>query len=99
MLQKSDKCDFKPMYKEPSYAEWYKGTKLMAFDAEFRSNVSLPDFVGLRKGVSLGMGTVVRRYDEERVETRLIASLHDATCCSFRVNAMIRLCRFLFAKN
>ena len=40
------------------YAEWYKGTKLMAFDAEFRCNVSLPDFVGLGKGVSVGMGTV-----------------------------------------
>lgn len=46
-----------------SYAVWYKGTKLMAFDAEFRCNVSLPDYVGLGKGVSLGMGTVARRYD------------------------------------
>ena len=36
----------------------YKGVKLMSFDAEFKSNVSLPDYVGLGKGVSLGMGTV-----------------------------------------
>ena len=38
----------------------YKGVKMMAFDAEFKSNVSLPDFVGLGKGVSLGMGSVVK---------------------------------------
>ena len=37
---------------------YYKGVKLMGFDAEFKTNVSLPDFVGLGKGVSLGMGTV-----------------------------------------
>lgn len=27
------------------YTVWYKGTKLMAFDAEFKTNVSLPDYV------------------------------------------------------
>ena len=36
----------------------YKGVKLMSFDAEFKSNVSLPDYIGLGKGVSLGMGTI-----------------------------------------
>lgn len=40
----------------------YKGVKMMAFDAEFKCNVSLPDYVGLGKGVSLGHGTVVRKY-------------------------------------
>ena len=43
----------------------YKGVKMMAFDAEFKSNVSLPDYVGLGKGVSLGMGTVVRKYEKK----------------------------------
>ncbi len=43
----------------------YKGVKMMAFDAEFKSNVSLPDYIGLGKGVSLGMGTVVRKYDNK----------------------------------
>ena len=38
----------------------YKNVKMMAFDVEFKSNVSLPDFVGLGKGVSLGLGTVVK---------------------------------------
>lgn len=36
----------------------YKQQKLLAFDIRFRSNVFLPDFVGLGKGVSLGFGTV-----------------------------------------
>ncbi|MBO4738135.1 MAG: hypothetical protein J5606_01090 [Bacteroidales bacterium] len=36
----------------------FKGVKMMAFDAEFKCNVSLPDYVGLGKGVSLGYGTV-----------------------------------------
>lgn len=44
----------------------YKGVKMMAFDAEFKSNVSLPDFVGLGKGVSLGMGTVKRMKSKEK---------------------------------
>ena len=42
--------------------QYYKGVKLMSFDAEFKTNVSLPDYIGLGKGVSLGMGMVVRKY-------------------------------------
>lgn len=37
---------------------YYKGVKLMSFDIEFKTNVTLPDFCGLGKGVSLGMGMV-----------------------------------------
>lgn len=36
----------------------YKSQRLMAFDLTFRTNVFLPDFIGLGKGVSLGFGTV-----------------------------------------
>jgi hypothetical protein len=36
----------------------YKKIRLSGFDIEFRTNVFLPDFVGLGKGVSLGFGTV-----------------------------------------
>lgn len=36
----------------------YKQQKLLAFDIRYRSNVFLPDYVGLGKGVSLGFGTV-----------------------------------------
>ena len=42
--------------------QYYKGVRLLSFDAEFKTNVSLPDYIGLGKGVSLGMGTVVRKY-------------------------------------
>ena len=45
-----------------SHLTLYKGVKMMSFDAEFKTNVSIPDYVGLGKGVSLGMGTVVRKY-------------------------------------
>lgn len=43
--------------------QYYKGVKLMSFDAEFKSNVSLPDYIGLGKGVSLGMGTITNMND------------------------------------
>ncbi len=36
----------------------YKKTKLVGFDIAFRTNVFLPDFIGLGKGVSLGFGIV-----------------------------------------
>lgn len=39
----------------------YKGTKLMSFDLEFRSNFSLPDFAGLGKNASIGYGVVTRK--------------------------------------
>lgn len=44
------------------YGVWLKDVKLMGFDATFKTNVSLPDFVGLGKSVSLGMGTVTRKH-------------------------------------
>ncbi|MBR0498645.1 MAG: hypothetical protein IJJ78_06165 [Paludibacteraceae bacterium] len=43
----------------------YKGVKMMSFDVEFKSNVSLPDYIGLGKGVSLGFGMVVRKYEKK----------------------------------
>lgn len=36
----------------------YKGVKMDSFDVEFRLNVTLPDYCGIGKGVSLGMGVV-----------------------------------------
>ena len=38
---------------------------MMAFDIEFMSNVTVPDFIGLGKGVSLGFGTICRKYGNE----------------------------------
>ena len=37
---------------------YYKGVKFMGFDAVLKTNVSVPDYIGLGKGVSLGMGMV-----------------------------------------
>ena len=42
-----------------------KGVKMMAFDIEFKSNLSLPDYMGLGKHVSIGYGTIVRVYSKE----------------------------------
>lgn len=46
----------------------YKGVKMMAFDAAFKSNVTLPSYLGLGKGVSLGYGMVVRKGKNENNE-------------------------------
>lgn len=45
----------------------YKGNPMMSFDADFLCNVSLPDYIGLGKAVSLGHGTVVRKYQKEYI--------------------------------
>lgn len=39
----------------------YKGTNLLAISMDFRCNVSLPGWIGLGKGTSLGFGTVRRK--------------------------------------
>jgi hypothetical protein len=49
----------------------YKGNKMMSFDAEFESNVSIPDFIGLGKGSSLGHGTVTRRRAERESDINI----------------------------
>jgi hypothetical protein len=43
----------------------YKGISFAAFDVLFKTNVSLPNYTGLGKGVSHGFGTVVRMYNNE----------------------------------
>ena len=37
----------------------YKGVEMLGFDSQFRTNVRLPEFIGLGKGVSLGFGTIM----------------------------------------
>ncbi len=46
----------------------YKGTLLSAFDLEFRTNVSLPDYISLGKGASLGFGAI--RHMKEKEENK-----------------------------
>ena len=36
----------------------HKGVRLQGFDIRFKTNVYLPDFIGLGKGASMGFGTV-----------------------------------------
>lgn len=50
---------------EPFVAR-YKGTKLTAFDAGFVSNVSIPDYAGLGKGVSIGYGVTTRVKEQKK---------------------------------
>ncbi|MCM1079529.1 MAG: hypothetical protein NC344_07950 [Bacteroidales bacterium] len=38
----------------------FKGVKMMGFDIQFKTNVSLPDYIGLGKGVSIGFGMIKR---------------------------------------
>lgn len=43
-----------------------KGIKAMSFDAEFRTNLSMPDGVGVGKNASLGYGTIHIRPKKEK---------------------------------
>lgn len=42
-----------------------KGVKMMSFNAEFKTNLSLPDYMGIGKHASIGYGTIVRLYNKE----------------------------------
>lgn len=42
----------------------YKNVKMMTFDVEFKSNVSLPDYIGIGKGSSLGFGMVAEKREK-----------------------------------
>lgn len=55
-LEREIKCEI--IETEECRSVIYKGVKMRAFDVEFKTNVSLPDFCGIGKGVSLGMGMV-----------------------------------------
>lgn len=43
----------------------YKGVRMMGFDLEFKANISLPDFIGLGKGTSIGFGMIKRIRKEK----------------------------------
>lgn len=60
----------------------YKGKKVLAFTLNFSSNVSLPDYIGLGKGVSVGFGSVKRFGGVERLVQHspfITAELNDIT--------------------
>ncbi len=46
----------------------YKGVYLTSFDCKFKTNISLPDFIGLGKGTSIGFGMIKRTYNNKNKE-------------------------------
>ncbi len=48
-----------------SYKVNYKGVRIMAFNITFKTNVSLPEYLGLGKGVSLGNGILFKKTDKK----------------------------------
>lgn len=63
-LEKQVTCKILNVENERQYK--YKGVYLQGMDVTFRSNISLADFVGLGKGVSVGYGMVkkMREYKQ-----------------------------------
>ena len=45
-----------------------KGVKLMSFDIEFKSNLSIPDYAGIGKHASIGYGTIVKKRNNNKDE-------------------------------
>ncbi len=58
-IDKEIKCVITNILESRTY--YHKGVKMMGFDIEFKSNVSLPNFIGLGKGVSMGFGMLVEK--------------------------------------
>lgn len=44
-----------------TYNVTFKGIKMMSFDLDFMANITMPDFLGLGKGVSHGFGNITSR--------------------------------------
>ena len=57
-------CVITNVLNEQTYT--HKGVKKQGLDIEFKSNLSLPDFIGLGKGVSMGFGTIVKYEKNDR---------------------------------
>lgn len=69
-------CDDKEMDVQISNmikTEWldYKGVKIRAFTLDFKTNVSLPDFVGLGKGASRGLGVIRKQHFDSKKEDEI----------------------------
>lgn len=55
-IGKEIRCKFSSL--SAPYAVTNKNVKLMAFNGEFKTNMSLPDYVGIGKNASIGYGVV-----------------------------------------
>lgn len=58
-IEKEITCVISNILQERLYT--HKGVKVLGFDVEFKSNISIPDYIGLGKGVSIGFGTITRK--------------------------------------
>lgn len=67
-IESEIQCKFSSL-SEP-YQVTNKHVKLMAFDAEFKTNISLPDYVGIGKNASIGYGVVTRINNENKIENK-----------------------------
>lgn len=50
---------------DPYLVTHYNGVVMTAFNADFKTNISLPNYIGLGKGVSIGRGTVTMKRDKK----------------------------------
>ena len=82
-LERDITCEILKM--EEPRLELYKGVKMMSFDVEFKTNVSLPDFCGLGKGTSLGMGMVkMMKEKSHSVKKLFLLGGHDLEMLTIR---------------
>lgn len=63
-LEKQVRCSIRTLSEPRLYR--FKGVKMQGVDVTFRTNVYMPDYVGLGKGVSHGFGMIHAARDEER---------------------------------
>ncbi len=50
---------------QPLHHIIFKGIRMMAFNATFKTNITLPSYIGLGKGASLGYGTLYQLRQHE----------------------------------
>lgn len=61
-IESQIECEIKKIL----HTQWkrIKGEKILTFDIEFSTNVSLPDYIGLGKHVSLGCGVIWQKHNK-----------------------------------
>jgi hypothetical protein len=61
----------------------FKGVKMECFDAVFKTNITLPDFIGLGKGASLGFGTLFRMEKKSQDQKEAVKKEEVGSCQKF----------------
>jgi hypothetical protein len=61
----------------------FKGMKMECFDAVFKTNITLPDFIGLGKGASLGFGTLFRMEKKSQDQKEAVKKEEVGSCQKF----------------